>query len=66
MKKKLVRLQVFKVNSKALKIYQRLGFKVIQETDTHYRLEFTPILKAKDNTQVFPELDIDLQKTKNN
>jgi len=42
MKKKLVCLQVFKVNVKALKLYQRLGFKVIRETDTHYVMEFTP------------------------
>jgi len=34
-----VRLRVLKVNSRAIVFYQRLGFKIIGETDTHIQME---------------------------
>jgi ribosomal protein S18 acetylase RimI-like enzyme len=34
-----VRLQVLKVNRRAVKFYQRLGFKIIGESDTHVLME---------------------------
>ena len=38
-KNKFVSLQVLKANTKALKLYHRLGFHVIHETDTHLRMK---------------------------
>jgi ribosomal protein S18 acetylase RimI-like enzyme len=38
-KHKFVSLQVLKVNTRALKLYQLLRFHVIQETDTHLRMQ---------------------------
>jgi len=32
-------LRVLKVNSRAIAFYQRLGFKIIGETDTHIQME---------------------------
>jgi len=34
-----VRLQVLKVNSRAFKFYQRLGFRIVSESDTHVLME---------------------------
>jgi ribosomal protein S18 acetylase RimI-like enzyme len=34
-----VRLQVLKVNKRAVKFYKRLGFKIIGESDTHVLME---------------------------
>jgi ribosomal protein S18 acetylase RimI-like enzyme len=34
-----VRLQVLKVNSRAVKFYQRMGFKIIGESETHVLME---------------------------
>jgi ribosomal protein S18 acetylase RimI-like enzyme len=36
---KAVRLGVFKINTRARKLYESLGFKVCDETDTHYRMK---------------------------
>ncbi len=38
-KRKPVWLQVLKVNP-AIRLYERLGFKVYDETDTHYQMKF--------------------------
>ncbi len=35
-----VRLQVMKVNPRAIRFYQRIGFVVAGETETHYQMEF--------------------------
>ena len=40
-KRKSITLQVIKSNLKANKLYQRLGFKVESETETHFRMKFT-------------------------
>jgi ribosomal protein S18 acetylase RimI-like enzyme len=37
--KKLVRLQVFKINSKAQKFYHNLGFEITSETENHFEME---------------------------
>lgn len=36
----IVRTGCFKANTKAKQLYERLGFKTIQETETHYLLEY--------------------------
>jgi len=36
---KRVRIGCFKINRGAKRVYERLGFKVIEETETHYILE---------------------------
>jgi len=36
---KRVKLGCFKINTDAKRLYERLGFKVIEETETHYILE---------------------------
>ena len=36
-----VRLQVFKINHRALKLYQDLKFTIIGESDTHWELQYT-------------------------
>ncbi len=35
-----VRLQVMKVNPRAMKFYLRIGFVLVGETETHYQMEF--------------------------
>ena len=35
-KGKNIKLQAFKINEKAIKLYERIGFKKIDETKTHY------------------------------
>ena len=35
-KGKNIKLQVFKINEKAIKLYERIGFKKIDKTKTHY------------------------------
>ena len=37
-----VALQVLKTNPRAVVFYQRLGFKVVGETDTHHQMEYDP------------------------
>lgn len=39
-----VDLQVLKVNVAALRLYQRLGFVITDETDTHHRMTWQPQL----------------------
>lgn len=36
--KKAVRLQVLKINTRAIAFYERLGFKIVDEDDTHVQL----------------------------
>ncbi|MFX0208486.1 MAG: GNAT family N-acetyltransferase, partial [Candidatus Hodarchaeota archaeon] len=36
--KKTIELQVFKVNQRAFKLYKKLGFKLVAETETHYQM----------------------------
>jgi ribosomal protein S18 acetylase RimI-like enzyme len=36
------RLRVLKVNTRARKLYERLGFETVSETDTHYNLQHLP------------------------
>ncbi len=31
-----IKLQVFKINKKAIKLYQKMGFEKVAETETHY------------------------------
>ncbi|MFX1515764.1 MAG: GNAT family N-acetyltransferase [Promethearchaeota archaeon] len=38
--KKTIELQVFKVNNEAFRLYTTLGFKLIDETETHYKMVF--------------------------
>lgn len=38
--KHLVRLGVFKINPRAKKLYESLGFKIYEETTIHYMMEF--------------------------
>ncbi len=38
-----VKLQVLKVNLKAKALYERLGFKVFEITDTHFKMIFKPV-----------------------
>ena len=35
-KGKSIRLQAFKINEKAIRLYERIGFKKVDETKTHY------------------------------
>ena len=35
-KGKNIKLQVFKINKKAIKLYEKIGFKKVEETKTHY------------------------------
>ena len=35
-KEKNIKLQAFKINEKAIKLYERIGFKKVEETKTHY------------------------------
>ena len=37
---KVIKLGVFKMNQRAMKLYGRLGFKVVEETKTHYMMSF--------------------------
>jgi ribosomal protein S18 acetylase RimI-like enzyme len=37
-----IRLQVLKVNTRAMAFYQRLGFKTTGESDTHFLMEKLP------------------------
>jgi len=37
---KTIELQVFKVNQRAFKLYRTLGFKLVNETETHYQMIF--------------------------
>lgn len=37
---KTVELQVFKVNQRAFKLYRTLGFKLVNETETHYQMTY--------------------------
>lgn len=34
-----VKLSVFKVNQKAIRLYERLGFELESETNTHFRMK---------------------------
>lgn len=36
-----VHLQVLKINPRAMKFYQRIGFIITAETEKHYQMEFT-------------------------
>lgn len=38
---KIVYLWVYKANTNAIKLYERLGFKVIKETDTRYYMKYS-------------------------
>ena len=40
-KNKIVYLWVYKANINAIKLYERLGFKVIEETDTRYYMKYS-------------------------
>ena len=35
---KTIELQVFKVNQRAFKLYKKLGFQLVAETETHYQM----------------------------
>ena len=35
-KEKNIKLQAFKINERAIKLYERIGFKKVEETKTHY------------------------------
>ena len=35
-KGKSIKLQVFKINEKAIKLYEKMGFEKMNETQTHY------------------------------
>lgn len=37
--KKVVRLQVLKINTRAIAFYDRLGFSIVDEDDTHVQME---------------------------
>jgi RimJ/RimL family protein N-acetyltransferase len=39
---KRIELQVFKVNERAQKLYERLGFRVVGETELHYQMAINP------------------------
>jgi len=41
-KRKTVRIGCFIDNSRAKKLYQKLGFKVVNITNTHYEMEYGP------------------------
>jgi GNAT superfamily N-acetyltransferase len=43
LKGKSLRLQVLKVNERARVLYERLGFCITGETDTHYLMEYSDI-----------------------
>jgi len=38
---KRIELQVFKVNERAKKLYERLGFRVVGQTELHYQMAIT-------------------------
>lgn len=40
--KKAVRLQVLKINTRGIAFYERLGFKVVDEDDTHVQMVKSP------------------------
>lgn len=42
--RKFVELEVFKKNPRAFRFYKRLGFNVIAESESHFRLNSVPIL----------------------
>ena len=42
-----VKLQVLKVNHDARRLYERLGFRVAEETATHYRMLFEPGCRSR-------------------
>lgn len=37
---KRIELQVYKINEKAKKLYERLGFRIIGETELHYQMAY--------------------------
>jgi RimJ/RimL family protein N-acetyltransferase len=37
-----VELGVFKINVRARRLYERLGFTVVGETETHHRMRWEP------------------------
>lgn len=37
---KKIELQVYKINEKARKLYERLGFKIIGQTELHYQMAY--------------------------
>lgn len=39
----LLKLGVYKVNTRAKSLYERLGFETFGETDTHYLMQLKPI-----------------------
>ena len=39
-KNKVINLGVFKMNQRAMMLYRRFGFKVVEETQTHYMMKF--------------------------
>lgn len=45
--KKNVELQVFKINEEAKKLYHRLNFKIIGETELHYKMRYEKNLTEK-------------------
>ena len=45
---KPVALYVLKVNERAMRLYQREGFRVVRETDKHFRMVWEPTLPSPD------------------
>ena len=41
-KNQVIKLGVFKMNQRAMKLYRRLGFKVVEESETHYMMKYEP------------------------
>ena len=41
-----VKLRVLKVNSDARRLYERLGFRVVDESSTHYQMLFEPSCRS--------------------
>ncbi|OFZ58338.1 MAG: hypothetical protein A2381_14440 [Bdellovibrionales bacterium RIFOXYB1_FULL_37_110] len=39
-KNQVIKLGVFKMNQRAMKLYRRLGFKVVEESETHYMMKY--------------------------
>ncbi len=41
-RKMAVRLQVLKINTRGISFYQRLGFEIVDEDDTHFQMVKSP------------------------
>ena len=45
----IVYLWVYKSNSKAIKLYEKLGFNIIKSTETRYFMKYSKLQYARDN-----------------